>query len=625
MKKTSKALPYLPSDEVVKLPLSMLTVGDYNVRSQESKNLEGLAQSLLENGQEQNMSVIPPIQGESTLYEVVAGKRRFLAFSMLVAQGRVSPDILVDVKVKERKKATVTSLTENFHREQMHPIDEYKAFQKLKDEGLSVLEISLKYGIPEIQVRQRLALGSAAPELLEEVLNEKMTLSQLMVLCQLDDHERQKEVWFNTPDNWHRNPNNLRKFISNDAITLDNKLVKFVGFDVYEQAGGTVARDLFSTSDSDSTITDAQLLKTLANQKLQAFEKELLADGWKWAQYSFDRDYNFDDRMHNIRMQKREKTAEEAEQLCAWETRAEEIEQLLADVDEDDAEAESLQNEYDELQGKIDALDDALELWGEDKAIAGVYFAIGNGGKFEVVYGLVKPEDYKKAQAEKSQAAEGEASQADKEEEMSASLKETLACVRAGAMQAELMKQPRIAMVLLCHTLAVKTFFSQWSGEPFFDIALTSHSGDLNAKIEGFADTVSGKAIDAEHEAWTNKLPTSETEMLDALLAFSDSEIQELMAFCASRNLRVHWPHKDATERYRKLNGLLGADIKHHWKPTASTFFNRLKKPQIISALKQANVSTDSLNDGMKKGDMAQKAEVLIQENPDWLPDLLVA
>lgn len=626
MKKSPKALPYLPSDDVVKMPLSMLTVADSNVRNKvEAKSLESLAQSLLENGQEQNMSVIPPIQGESTLYEVVAGKRRLLAFSMLVEQGRVSPDLLIDVKVKARETATATSLTENFHREQMHPVDEFKAFKKLKDEGLSVLEISLKYGITETQVRQRLALGSAAPELLDEVLNEKMNLSQLMVLCQLDDHERQKEIWFNTPDNWQRNPNNLRKLISNDAMTLENKLVKFVGLEIYEQAGGTVARDLFSTSDSDSSITDGQLLKTLANQKLQAFEKELLADGWKWAHYSFDRDYNFDDRMHNIRMQKREKTTEEAEQLSAWESRAEELEQLLTDVDEDDAEAEALQNEYDELKGKIDALDDALKFWGEEKANAGVYFAIGHGGKFDVVYGLVKPEDYKKAQAEKSQDSGSEASQADKDEEMSSSLKETLACVRAGAMQAELMKQPRIAMVLLCHTLAVKTFFSQWSSEPFFDIALTSHTGDLHSKIEGFAETVSGKAIDAEHEAWKCKLATSETEMLDALLAFSDSEIQELIAYCASRNLRVHWPHKDATERYRKHNGLLGADIKHHWKPTASTFFNRLKKPQIISALKQANVSTDSLNDGMKKGDMAQKAEVLIQENPDWLPDLLVA
>lgn len=202
MKKTVKELPYLPSDDVVKMPLSMLTVALSNVRNVKSENIESLAQSLLENGQEQNMSVIPPILGGSTLYEVVAGKRRFLAFSMLVEQGRISPDALIDVKVKARETATATSLTENFHRESMHPIDEFKAFQKLKIEGKSVLEISLQFGIAEIQVRQRLALGSAAPELLDEVLADKMNLSQLMVLCQLDDHERQKEIWFNTPDNW---------------------------------------------------------------------------------------------------------------------------------------------------------------------------------------------------------------------------------------------------------------------------------------------------------------------------------------------------------------------------------------------------------------------------------------
>ena len=625
MKNSKKALPYLPSDEVVKMPLSMLTIADSNVRNVEPKNLEGLAQSLLKNGQEQNMSVIPPIEGQSTLYEVVAGKRRYLAFSLLVEQGRISPDSLIDVKVKPRESATVTSLTENFHREPMHPIDEYKAFQKLKDEGLSVLDISLSFGVTELQVRQRLALGSASPELLDEVLAEKMTLSQLMVLCQLDDHVRQNELWFNTPDNWQRSANNLRKLISSDGISLDNKLVAFVGVEVYENAGGTVTRDLFSTSDSDSSITDPQLLKTLANQKLQEFEKELLAQGWKWAQYTFDRDYNFGDRMHNIHMQQREMTAEETVEYDGWQNRSDELEQLLNDVDEDDAEAETLQAEYDELQGKIDTFDASLEFWGEDKSIAGVYFAIGNSGKLEAMYGLVKPEDYKKLQAEKSDGTEREASSTEKEEEMSASLKETLACVRAGAMQAELMTQPRIAMVLLCHTLAVKTFFSQWSGEAFFDIALTSHTGDLHSKIDSFSETVSGKAIDELHLAWTEKLPTSETKLLDALLNFADSEIQELMAYCVSRNLKVHWPHKDATNRYKKLSGLLNTDIKNHWKPTASTFFNRLKKPQIVNALKQANISTDSLNDGMKKGEMAQKAEVLIQQNPDWLPELLLA
>ena len=628
--KATNALSYLPSDEVIKMPLSMLTLDDKsNVRNVEPNYIESLAQSILQNGLKQNLVAIPPTEGENTLYPIVAGKRRFMALQFLASTGHISVDELVSIKIEPRESATVTSLTENFHREAMHPIDEFKAFAKLQDEGLSVLDISIKFGIEELRVKQRLALGSAAPELLEECLNGNMGLDQLKVLCQMEDRERQKELWFNTAEGWQRNASNLKKMIANEALAASDKLAKFVTLEIYEAEGGTLVRDLFSSDDDDILIADVELLKALAIKKLQALEKDYLADGWAWVCYEFDRDYNFDNKMHQIHQEQREMTGAEAEQYKAWETRLTEIKDILEDEELEEVDQEAYRGEYNMLEETMQDFDNSLDYWGEDKAIAGVYLSINSSGVINIQNGLVKPEDYKKTQAKDSHNADSESNadaQTDNQEDgLSISLKETLACVRAGAMQAELMKQPRIAMVLLCHALAAKIFYNQWASIGFFGISLSTHTSDLNTKIDNFDETISGKAIAEAHQAWVEQLPTSESDLLDSLLGFSDAAIQELMSYCTSRALLLHQVSRDSTERYRKLNALLGADVKNHWKPTSSTFFNRLKKPQIKVVLQQANISTESLNDGMKKGEMALKAEQLIQQNPDWLPELLVA
>jgi ParB family transcriptional regulator, chromosome partitioning protein len=128
---------------LTELPLSTLVLTDKNVRQVAAKYINCLADSIYANGLKQNL-VVCPDNGDTEnnspapAYAVVAGRRRYLALCNLRDLGRIADDYPVKVLIEDPEQSTVTSLTENFHREAMHPADEYRAFSQLSKEELSV-------------------------------------------------------------------------------------------------------------------------------------------------------------------------------------------------------------------------------------------------------------------------------------------------------------------------------------------------------------------------------------------------------------------------------------------------------------------------------------------------------
>jgi ParB family chromosome partitioning protein len=59
-------------------------------------------------------------------------------------------------------------------------------------------------------------------------------------------------------------------------------LVRFVGLDTYEAAGGGIRRDLFAEGDAGVYLTDAALLERLAQDKLAGIAAKVKAEGWAW-------------------------------------------------------------------------------------------------------------------------------------------------------------------------------------------------------------------------------------------------------------------------------------------------------------------------------------------------------
>ncbi|WP_336845135.1 AAA family ATPase [Providencia rettgeri] len=269
----------LDSMETHVLPLSALVQSELNVRKRpiDEKALSELADSIQAVGVLQNLVVYPM---DNDVYGVAAGQRRLLALQQLVTKGHLASSFPVPVKVVSESDALIISLTENSQREAMHPADQLHAFIELQKTGKNASEIGDLLGFSTHHVKKCLRLANMAPELLAELDADNITLDQLQALAGTPDHDRQVMVW-NNAMGWKKEPRYLREAVEETKTPVENnRLVKFVGLDAYEQAGGTLEIDLFTEA---GFIENAPLLEKLALDKLTVCA-DLLADieGWQY-------------------------------------------------------------------------------------------------------------------------------------------------------------------------------------------------------------------------------------------------------------------------------------------------------------------------------------------------------
>ena len=107
---------------------------------------------------------------ETGIFEVPAGGRRFRALELLVKAKRLAKTAPVPCNVRDAGSAIPAeedSLAENVHREALHPLDQFKAFQALMERGMGEEDIAARFYVTPAVVRQRLRLASVAPALLD--------------------------------------------------------------------------------------------------------------------------------------------------------------------------------------------------------------------------------------------------------------------------------------------------------------------------------------------------------------------------------------------------------------------------------------------------------------------------
>ena len=103
------------------------------------------------------------------MYRVPAGGRRFRALELLVVSRRSSrkanrcPASSAMATTSEEED----SLAENLQRQSLHPLDQFRAFQTLRDQGLGEEEIAAALLRRVATVKQRLRLASVSPRLLD--------------------------------------------------------------------------------------------------------------------------------------------------------------------------------------------------------------------------------------------------------------------------------------------------------------------------------------------------------------------------------------------------------------------------------------------------------------------------
>ncbi|WP_434712960.1 ParB/Srx family N-terminal domain-containing protein [Rhizobium sp. YTUHZ045] len=340
--------------EQLSLTTDRLVLDSSNARKMRDKDsLASLKASILAHGIIQPITVRPPAAADRDLegdrYRVFAGGRRLTAVTELIFEGKLPADYELPALIKDVDDtgADEMSLAENILRRAMRPVDEFKAFSRLADEGATADDIALRFGQTVRFVQGRMALGRLHPVLLEMLDQDEIRLETAMAYTLEPDPERQLNIYNNLPD-WKRTSSvYIKEAISGTGTKSNGGLAKFIGETRYILAGGKITNDLF---EDHSFWVSSEIVEKLKVEKIEEMKSELLAAGWAWVKTAEElgNDLWY---MDTLRPEESGLPVEQQERLEELQAQLEEFDEV--DIDELPADEQErfreLDAEHDEL------------------------------------------------------------------------------------------------------------------------------------------------------------------------------------------------------------------------------------------------------------------------------------
>lgn len=634
------------------IPFNKLVLSQANVRRvRAGLSIEELAEDIARRTLLQSLTVRPicDTDGKETgMYEVPAGGRRYRALERLIKQKRLAKTTPIPCIVREDGIAEEDSLAENVQRVALHPLDQFRAFQTLKEKGLGEEEIAARFFVTPNVVRQRLKLASVSSKLLEVYAEDGMTLEQLMAFTVSSDHPRQEQVWEGLQRSWNKEPYHIKRLMTENAVRASDRRARFVGLAAYEAEGGIVMRDLFAQDDG-GWLQDVTLLETLVAEKLDREADAIRAEGWKWVEVATDFPYGHTAALGRVTGQPVDLTDEERAER---EALRDELERLEAEW----AEADELPEEVDQRLGEIEATLEAFEerpfkYDPADIGRAGAFVSIGSDGALRVERGYLRPDDEAPAvsgvgdhdseregvdpsapHAGVAATYKGETGADDEVEPEDDALKPLsdrlvmeLTAHRTLALRDALASDPDTAFLAVLHALVLQTFY-HYATDSCLEI--TTKNSAFSVQGPDLKECPSDKAVDARHETWAKQLPEEPKDLWDVLMGFDTDSRAALFAHCASLTVNaVHEPWNRAPGRKRHADQIatsLSLNMAAAgWRPTVDNYLGRVPKVRILEAVREAKgVAASELIDHLKKSEMAAEAERRLADT-GWLPEPL--
>ena len=639
------------------IPFDKLSLSQANVRRIKAGiSVEELAESIARRGLIQSLHVRPLLDeagAETDRYEVPAGGRRFRALELLVRQKRLPKTAPVPCIVSEASSGILideVSLAENIERAPLHPLDQFRAFLALRDKGMTEAEIAAAFFVTPQVVKQRLRLTAVATALLEVYADDAMTLEQLMAFTVSDDHDRQVQVWEAVRQSWQKEPWQIRRMLTEQAVRAGDRRARFIGLEAYVEAGGAVMRDLFE-EDGGGWLQDMPLLERLVAEKLSTEAGAIAAEGWKWVEVATDFPYG-----HTHGLRRLTGTT-----VDLTEAERADREALRDEYDALEAEYEGADEFPDAVDARLGEIEAALEAFNtrplrfepDEVARAGAFVSLRSDGTLSVERGYVRPEDEEPvepvASATDSAMPEATAPQpvfttpwqppAEEEDEgirpLPDRLLSELTAYRTLALRDAVARNPDVALTALLHRLVTDTFHHRNTRgclqASIQHVYLPSHA-------EGLNDSPAAQSIAERHEGWEADLPGDDAALWDWIATLDSASRLALLAHCVSYGVNA---------LYEKPNPYSASGVSEHglqvrlaqadrlaratpldmaeagWRPTVSNYLGRVTKAQILEAVREgAGEGRAKVLEGLKKDDMAREAEQLLV-GTGWLPEPL--
>ena len=648
----AKAIQKITLNQAENIPFDKIRLSQKNVRRiKNGVTIEQLAEDIAHRRLLQSLNVRPIRDAdgaETGVFDAPAGGRRYKALELLVKQKRIvktAPTPCI-VNRAETTSAEEDSLAENTQRESLHPLDQFRAFKALSDQGLGSAEIAARFFVTALFVKQRLKLAAVSPKLLDLYEKGELNLDQLEAFAVSDDHARQEQVWETLTRSHNREGYYIRRLLTETAVRATDRRAVYVGVEAYEAAGGIVMRDLFE-QDQGGWLQDPALLEQLAFEKLAVDAEKLKADeGWKWVEAGIDFPYGHTSGMRRFYGKQAPLTEDELARRDALKA---EYDKLDAEYAEAEDYSEETETRLEEMGNELDAFDDRPYVLDADEiARGGAFVSLGADGELKIERGFVKPEDEPEAEGEDEQAGDDDGDEddaasetggvtvngrpigAEQEEEdddirpLPDRVVEDLTATRTVALRNALANDPVMAFIAALHTFVLKTFFS-YRSDSCLEITVKSTSF---GQTQGLGDTAWAKEIEQRHEGWGRDLPDNPGDLWGFLVALDEASRQALFAHCVSLSLNATvqpWNKQPAVIAHsEQIARSIGFDlVEAGWAPTVENYLGRVTKARIVQAVREAKgEETAQMIGHLKKADMAREAARLM-EGSGWLPEPL--
>ena len=673
MAQVAQKITLSPSRDI---PFDKLVLSQSNVRRIKAGiSVEELAEDIARRGLLQGLNVRPVLDEagvETGKFEIPAGGRRFQALSLLVKQKRLAKFAPIPCIVRDATSdilAEDDSLAENMQRVALHPLDQFRAFEALREKGQGDEQIAAAFFVTAQVVKQRLRLASVAPALLEVYAEDGMTLEQLMAFTVSADHARQAQVWEAVKNSWNKEPYSIRRMLTETSVRASERRAVFVGVDAYEAAGGTVSRDLFQ-GDDGGWLEDPTLLDRLVAGKLQAEAEGIAYEGWKWIEVSVDLPYGYSHGLRRLAGEQAPMSDEDGAGHAAVLAEYRALEEEYSGQDE-------YPEDVDAKLGALEAIEQRPLIFDPvEVARAGVFFTLDRDGSLAVYRGYVRPEDEGReetaANGTDELGAEGQRVDGGVSSSAYAQVSHSGAIITSGgqaigavaglpdddddgalkplperlimeltahrtlALREAIGRSPDVALTLLLLKLITDTFRTSGASGGCVDVSVRHVY--MSAQSPELKDSPVAKAVDERHSAWEADLPLGYDAVLwDYLSALDQGSRLALLAHCLSFGVNALQekvnPYGAGITASGLARRMAQSDIlakavdldmvEAGWEPTVDGYLNRVPKARILDAVREAKgEGTAQLLDHLKKGEMATEAERLLKGS-GWLPEVL--
>jgi ParB family transcriptional regulator, chromosome partitioning protein len=552
----------LTLSDTVEIPWHQLRKSDANIRTVAPGNLEddALIANIGETGVLLENLIVTPLNDDT--FGVHAGGRRFSAIGENIKNGVLPRDFPVPCRIQTGGSLTAVSVAENLHAP-MHPADEFTAFQQMQNDGLSVEDIALQYGLPKQRVCQRLKLAQVAKRILNAYRRDEIDLKTVMAFTLARSQKQQLDVFKTLSGRCHAY--SVKQALTGDTINSDDRLVRYVGLDTYQAEGGRLVTDLFADHDH---LPDRALVEQLALAKLEKAATRLTErEGWSQIKVSLER-YIATHEYHHIEPEPVDVPESLTQRLAELIDTQNQLHEAEGEwTDKEDTKDEALTQAIEAAETEIDGYRAYTD---EQKANAQCFLTISDTGKTHIARGYLTRYAARKATSD-SPATANTTPQA---------LLHDLGLHRQQIAKVALLSDPTLASDLLLYTLCHDILTLGYQRK-----AIDARFEVVQPYDEKFNDCNAMHQLDAAR----SRLPTgwldieSPTARFNAFRKLTPKRKQTLLAYCVSATFTTGFHPTDPDDIAEAVLVTLKPDYAALWRPTGEQYFKRLTRPALVT------------------------------------------